>query len=29
MLAEEKGLPFDDEGRLSASGNVNDQLLQC
>ncbi len=28
MLAEEKGLPFDDEGRLSASGNVNDQLLQ-
>ncbi|MBA2563442.1 MAG: anhydro-N-acetylmuramic acid kinase [Chitinophagaceae bacterium] len=28
MLAEEKELLFDDAGKLSASGNVNDQLLQ-
>ncbi len=28
MLAEEKGFAFDDEGKIAAAGNINDNLLQ-
>ncbi|HEV8082193.1 MAG TPA: anhydro-N-acetylmuramic acid kinase [Chitinophagaceae bacterium] len=28
MLAEEKGLPYDDEGKISAKGNINNALLE-
>lgn len=28
MLAEEKGFAFDDDGKLAAAGNINDELLQ-
>ncbi len=28
MLAEEKGFSFDEDGKLAASGNINEQLLQ-
>lgn len=28
MLAEEKGFVFDDDGKISAAGNINDDLLQ-
>lgn len=27
MLAEEKGVPYDDEGKISAGGNINTDLL--
>lgn len=28
MLAEEKGLPFDEDGKIAATGNINNELLQ-
>jgi anhydro-N-acetylmuramic acid kinase len=28
MLAEEKGFAFDDDGKIAATGNINDELLQ-
>ena len=28
MLAEEKGVPYDDEGKISAAGNINTNLLK-
>jgi anhydro-N-acetylmuramic acid kinase len=28
MLAEEKGLAFDEDGKIAAAGNTNDELLQ-
>ena len=28
MLAEEKGFVFDDDGKIAAAGNINNELLQ-